>query len=243
MDVCAANPRGGSSFAIRVPSVRMIRQPPTYVPIPIASAALTITHIGGRSKSGSRCPVETSASAMIPIVFCASFVPCVNATNPPETSWSRRKTRLTIPGERRRTIQSTAIIKPRLSTQAEDRREERRDQNVVEDPLPLDRVQARCSDRCADHAADERVARTRRQAQVPGEEVPEDRADEAAEDDARGHRVRVHDPRRDRRRDRERHEGAGDVQDGGREHRGPRRHAPASTRSWRSSSRCRESRW
>ena len=35
---------------------------------------------------------------MIPIVFCASFVPCVKATKPPETSCSRRKTRLTRPG-------------------------------------------------------------------------------------------------------------------------------------------------
>ena len=51
-----------------------------------------------------------SASAMIPIVFCASFVPCVKATKPPETSWSRRKTRLTVPGERRRITQVIAII-------------------------------------------------------------------------------------------------------------------------------------
>ena len=47
---------------------------------------------------------------MIPIVFCASFVPCVNATNPPEKSWSRRKTRLTIPGERRRISQVIETI-------------------------------------------------------------------------------------------------------------------------------------
>ena len=47
---------------------------------------------------------------MIPIVFCASFVPCVRATNPPETSWSRRKTRLTVPGLRRRMIHVTASI-------------------------------------------------------------------------------------------------------------------------------------
>ena len=38
---------------------------------------------------------------MIPIVFCASFVPWVNATKPPETSWSRRKTRFTRLGEPR----------------------------------------------------------------------------------------------------------------------------------------------
>ena len=36
---------------MRVPSVLMIRQPPAYVPSPIASAALTITQSGGRSKS------------------------------------------------------------------------------------------------------------------------------------------------------------------------------------------------
>ena len=50
----------------------------------MASAALTITQMGGRSKSALRCPEATSASAMIPIVFWASFVPCVKATKPPE---------------------------------------------------------------------------------------------------------------------------------------------------------------
>ena len=81
--VCAANPCGGSIFAIRCPRVLMMRQPPAYVPAPIASAAEAITQVGGRSKSASRCPEATSASAMIPIVFCASFVPWVNATKPP----------------------------------------------------------------------------------------------------------------------------------------------------------------
>ena len=41
--VCAANPCGGSIFAIRVPIVLMIRQPPAYVPRAMASAAETIT--------------------------------------------------------------------------------------------------------------------------------------------------------------------------------------------------------
>ena len=66
----------------------MIRQPPAYVPAPMANADAAITHVGGRWKSASRWPEATSASAMIPIVFWASFVPCVNATNPPETSWA-----------------------------------------------------------------------------------------------------------------------------------------------------------
>src|SRR5215204_768958 len=108
--VCAAKPCGGSSFAMRDPSVLMIRQPPAYVPRPIAAAELMITHSGGRSKSGERCPDATSASAMIPIVFCASFVPCVKATKAPEKSWSRRKMRFTMPGARFRMIQRTLII-------------------------------------------------------------------------------------------------------------------------------------
>src|SRR5687768_17020773 len=96
---------------MRVPSVLMIRQPPAYVPAAIANAALAITHSGG-SAPASRWPPATSASAMIPIVFCASFVPCVNATNAPETSWNRRNTRLTLPGERRRISHVIPIINP-----------------------------------------------------------------------------------------------------------------------------------
>src|SRR3954449_2403513 len=40
---CAANPCGGSRETIRVPIVRMIRQPPTYVPRPMAAPAATLT--------------------------------------------------------------------------------------------------------------------------------------------------------------------------------------------------------
>jgi hypothetical protein len=56
---------------------------------------------------------------MIPIVFCASFVPCVNATKPPETSWARRKYAFTREGERRAMsqviprIKANAMITPR----------------------------------------------------------------------------------------------------------------------------------
>ena len=84
----------------------MIRHPPAYVPADIASAADTITHVGGLVKSASRSPEATSASAMIPIVFWASFVPCVSATKPPETSWPRRKMRLILAGDRRLIIQT-----------------------------------------------------------------------------------------------------------------------------------------
>src|SRR3954469_6816126 len=42
----AAKPWAGSILMIRVPMVRMIRQPPTYVPAAIADAEETITHTG-----------------------------------------------------------------------------------------------------------------------------------------------------------------------------------------------------
>ena len=60
-----------------------------------------------------------SASEMMPIVFWASFVPCVNATKLPETICARRKTRFTRLGERFRitqvitSISASAIAKPR----------------------------------------------------------------------------------------------------------------------------------
>ena len=43
-------------------------------------------------------PFVTSASAITPIVFCASFAPWVKATNVPETSCPWRKLRFAIPG-------------------------------------------------------------------------------------------------------------------------------------------------
>ena len=64
-----------------------------------------MTQVGGRLKSSLRWPVTMSASAMIPIVFCASFVPCVNATKLPETICARRNTRFTRLGDRRRITQ------------------------------------------------------------------------------------------------------------------------------------------
>jgi hypothetical protein len=44
--VWAANPSTGCILTIRVPIVRMMRQPPAHVPRPIASAAASATHVG-----------------------------------------------------------------------------------------------------------------------------------------------------------------------------------------------------
>ena len=47
----------------------------------------------------------------MPIVFWASFVPWVRATKPPETSWPRRKTRLTFAGDRRLITHTISVIR------------------------------------------------------------------------------------------------------------------------------------
>ena len=49
-----------------------------------------------------------SASAITPIVFCASFAPWVNATHVPDASCPRRKPRFAIPTVTRKKIQRIA---------------------------------------------------------------------------------------------------------------------------------------
>ena len=62
----------------------MIRHPPAYVPAAIASPAETLTHVGISNSSIEPC--AKSASAITPIVFWASFAPCVNANHVPESN-------------------------------------------------------------------------------------------------------------------------------------------------------------
>jgi hypothetical protein len=62
------------------------------VPRPIASAQLKMIQNGRPSffTSPVRCPVVISASAMTPIVFCASLVPCDSATREAVAIWPQR---------------------------------------------------------------------------------------------------------------------------------------------------------
>jgi hypothetical protein len=100
---CAAKPWAGSILMIRVPIVRMMRQPPAYVPSAIAEAAETTTHVGTSSVARAS-PLATRARKMIPIVFWASLVPCESENRLPDTICPRRKPRLTGPGRCRPTI-------------------------------------------------------------------------------------------------------------------------------------------
>ena len=71
---------------IRMPRVRMIRQPPTAVPSAIANPAERITHNGGDEPCG-RVPAVINVKVMMPIVFCASLVPWARETIEAETIW------------------------------------------------------------------------------------------------------------------------------------------------------------
>ncbi len=52
---------------------------------------------------------------MMPIVFCASFVPWVSATKPPETSWPRRKTRLIFAGDLRLITHTISVMRTKAT--------------------------------------------------------------------------------------------------------------------------------
>src|SRR3954451_15240218 len=53
-------------------------------------------------------PCANSASAITPIVFCASFAPCVKPIHVPDASWPSRKERFATPGVSRWKAQKIA---------------------------------------------------------------------------------------------------------------------------------------
>ena len=81
--VSAAKPLTGCSFVIRDPIVWMMRQPPNSVPSEMAAYAAISTQNG--MWNVSMYPAVSSTPAMIPIVFWASFAPCVRLKNPADT--------------------------------------------------------------------------------------------------------------------------------------------------------------
>src|SRR3954447_17413556 len=83
----AENPCAGSILMMRLPTVRMMRQPPTYVPAAIALAEQTTTQVGTWKSVDEMSPWAMRASVMMPMVFCASFVPCASENSAPLTSW------------------------------------------------------------------------------------------------------------------------------------------------------------
>ena len=202
--VSAAKPWTGSSLATRWPIVRMIRQPPTAVPADSAVAETTMTQVG--TVTLGITPAENRARVMMPIVFCASFEPWAKAMNaaendlqPAEAAGHRLALRPPEDPEDRED-------EGERDREAEDRRGEHRDEDLADDPRQVQRAGPGADDRRAEQAADQRVAARARQALLPGDEVPRDRADERRRDDRLG-RGRIVDqaarrwssPRRSRR--------------------------------------------
>ena len=204
----------------------MIRHPPAYVPADIASAAEMITQVGGLVKSAPRCPDATSASAMIPIVFCASFVPCVSATKPPEMSCPRRKTRLTFAGDCRLITQTIEVISRNAIAMPANGAISDGFNTFCQMPAHSHDAPALRHDCGAHDPADQRMARARGQAEVPRDQVPGDRADKTREEDVEGDRVGVDDPLGDGCRDLEGDERADEVENGRHGDGGPRGERP-----------------
>ena len=112
--VSAANPWMGSSLMTLDPSVWMMRQPPEYVPAAMASAQAILTQVG--MVNVSIWPLANRASAMMPIVFCASLAPCEKAMNPAEIGCRRRNHLLTGACWRLRTSQMRPVISSHAPT-------------------------------------------------------------------------------------------------------------------------------
>ncbi len=107
--VSAAKPCGGSSSMMRRPSVRMIRQPPAYVPSDSVIAQASLTHSGIASSLPCTSPM-TRAITTMPMVFCASCRPWPSAMPAADTVWAMRKPRLALCGLARRNIHMIATI-------------------------------------------------------------------------------------------------------------------------------------
>src|SRR5205809_1057895 len=94
------------------PSVRMMRQPPAYVPNAIVAAERTTTHRG--TWNVVRSPAAIKASVIAAMVFCASLAPCEYERKAAVNTCRPRNARLTGAGRNRRRytmkIKSTAKI-------------------------------------------------------------------------------------------------------------------------------------
>src|SRR6266404_3960422 len=118
--VSAQKPPNGVSFVMRCPIVLTMRHPPAIVPRPIAACAARMTQIGillasvrwnaWIGKFTKSDWLDTSSATMMPIVFCASFVPWPREYAAADTSCSTRNVLSTLRGSDRRRIQESATV-------------------------------------------------------------------------------------------------------------------------------------
>ena len=86
--VSAATPSNGVTFVIRVPIVFTIFHPPLIVPNPIATKQLNGTQSGMEARLGMY-RLDTIATPIRPITFCASLPPCPMLKAAEESSCNR----------------------------------------------------------------------------------------------------------------------------------------------------------
>ena len=122
------------------------------------------------------------------MVFWASCRPWPSAMAAAETVCASRKPRLTLRVAPSEDPQDGQHHQER-EREADDRRDHHRDDDLVDDAVQC--TVAAGGERRADQAADQGVGRGRRQAEVPGDQVPGDRADQAGEHDDQAVRCRV----------------------------------------------------
>ena len=140
-EASAANPFTGCSRTIFCPIVLMIRQPPAAVPAAMTMAHTTLiqtgiskdlpdsgaaifkneSQLGKLSKPPAAVP-DASASATIPIVFCASLVPCMKPIPAALTNCNLPNTTFTQRGFQRRSAKykKPMIAKPETNPAAGD---------------------------------------------------------------------------------------------------------------------------
>ena len=84
-----------------------------------------------RDVEWSICPSSRRASAITPIVFCASFAPCVNAIHVPEKSCPMRNVRLPKPGRHALEDPEDREQEQEAARERDRRRPQRRDHDLV----------------------------------------------------------------------------------------------------------------
>ncbi len=126
-------PSIGDRRKIRRPIVRMIRQPPSAVPIVSAAPQTSFTQSG--TVSVSRWPLASSSAAITPIDFWASLAPWPNASAADIPHCAR----LIGSSARGSPVAGRAVDAREGEAEAEP--EERRDRERDQHPVEADRVQ------------------------------------------------------------------------------------------------------
>ncbi len=177
----------------------------------MARPADAMTHSGGPA-SWPSAPAEIRARVMTPMVFCASYVPWARATSEAEAIWPIRKPLVRSACGRGGDPVGEVGGEQRGDT-GHDRGGHRGQQDLLDDLAEVDAMAAGPDPDGPDQPAEQGVRGARRQSDQPGQQIPQDRADQPGEDHPRGDQGVVDDAAGDGLGDLGGQEGADDVED------------------------------